>query len=167
MRRTFGILATTVALVGAAAFTIGCRAPEPTPIPTPTPTSTPEPTPGPMAVPTAAPIATATVALTPTSAPGSEEATSCLEEVLSPEELVNLGSGRVPLISTLIAVQQCQGQLGEVGATFPLNVDQLECLKLYAGDDTFQALADTTSPPEDILSALEICSIELETLMGP
>ena len=123
----------------------------------PTPTATPAPQPTRAVAP--APVQTPT--------PFLAAAVVCLQEVLSPEELVDLASGKVPLISTLIAAQQCQARLGELGATLPLSVEQLECLKLYGGDDALQALAGTTSPPEDIAKALESCGIELDALTGP
>ncbi|NQU97066.1 MAG: hypothetical protein HQ548_05420 [Chloroflexi bacterium] len=129
------------------------------------PASTPVPTP--TQPPTAVPTATLTAAPAVTPPPGltaAEEALACLRGALSDAELVGLAAGRVPSITTLIAVQECGGQLGESGATFPLNVEQLECLKLWAGDDAFEAIAGGATPPQAMTDAMDTCGIDFDAL---
>jgi len=91
------------------------------------------------------------------------QAQICLREALSQEEVVDLASGEIPLISTLTKMRDCDEALG---AAFPLSNDQLECLKLHGGDDAFRAMANLSEPPGIIARALETCEIDMEILRG-
>ena len=141
-----------------ALFVAACGSSEPTPAPAPTP----EPT----AAPTATPYTTSPEH-TPTPDPVQRErAQVCLIEAISQQELVDLASGKVPLISTLIEVRKCDAAIEDLGASFPLSVEQLECLKLYGGDDALQAIGGGVDMPEMIAGAMALCEIDPGVLKG-
>ena len=121
----------------------------------------------PASAPTPAPTATPYTTSAPTPDPVQRErAQVCLIEAISQQELVDLASGKVPLISTLIEVRKCDAAIEDLGASFPLSVEQLECLKLYGGDDAFQAMAGGADVPQMLAEAMDRCEIDLGVLKG-
>ncbi len=121
----------------------------------------------PASDPTPAPTATPYLESTATPDPlQREKAQVCLIEAISEQELLDLASGKVPLISTLIEVQKCDVALEDLGASFPLSVEQMECLKLHGGDDAFQTLAGGGEMPKMLAEAMARCEIAPEVLTG-
>lgn len=140
-----GTLLAITLFVAACGSSEHTSASSPTPAPTATPYSTSTPTPDPLL---------------------REKAQVCLVEAISQQEIVELASGKVPLISTLIKVRKCDEAIEDLGASFPLSVEQLECLKLYGGDDALQAIGGGVDMPEMIAGAMALCEIDPGVLKG-